>query len=138
MPDCPVCGDEKTVRNGSAKGKPRWKCKGCGLQFTRFQPRGHSLETKLTSVLLYCHGVSLNAIAGIYKVHASSVLRWVRTFARRHYEKPSPDGRTIIMELDEMWHYLEKKRKNCGSGKLWIVIPENSSTGSAVIGLGKP
>ena len=37
------------------------------------------------SVLLYCHGVSLNAIAGRYKVRTSSVLRWVREFAKQHY-----------------------------------------------------
>ena len=133
MPKCPKCGCEHTVKNGHAKGNPRWKCRGCSRQFTRLTPRGKPLETKLMCVLLYCHGVSLNAIAGIYKVQTSSVLRWVRDFARTHYEKPQPQGRTIIMELDEMWHYLGKKHKSSGSGKLWIAIAENSSTGSAVI-----
>jgi transposase len=133
MPQCPGCGNESTVKNGHAKGKPRWKCKGCGRQFTRLTPRGKPLATKLMCVLLYCHGISLNAIAGIYQVRASSVLRWVRDFARAHYEKPQPQGRAIIMELDEMWHYLQKKHRNSGSGRLWIAIPENSSTGSAVI-----
>src|ERR1700722_301020 len=133
MPNCPKCGNEQTVKNGHAKGKPRWKCKGCGRQFTRLTPRGQPLEKKLMSALLYCHGVSFNAIAGIYKVETSSVLRWVRAFAKQHYEKPEPNGRTIVMELDELWHYLGKKRKNSGFGKLWIVIPENSSTGNAVI-----
>lgn len=85
------------------------------------------------SVLLYCHGVSLHAIAGIYNVHTSSVLRWVRAFARTHYQTPQPQGRTIIMELDEMGHYLEKKHQNSGSGKLWIAIAAPSLTGSAVI-----
>jgi transposase-like protein len=138
MPECPRCGHGDTVKNGHAKGKTRWKCKSCQRQFTRLEPRGHSLETKLMSVLLYCHGVSLNAIAGIYKVRTSSVLRWVRAFAQRHYEKPSPEGRTVVMELDEMWHYLEKKHKNSGSGRLWIALPENSSTGNVVIALRKP
>jgi transposase-like protein len=135
MSECPKCHHCKTVKNGHAKGKPRWKCKGCGCQFTRITPRGKPLEVKLMCVLLYCHGLSMNALAGIYKVRASSVLRWVRDFANQHYEKPKPDGRTIIMELDEMWHYLGKKHKSSGYGRLWIAIPENSSTGSVVIGL---
>jgi len=135
MPECGRCGSGQTVKNGQARGKPRWKCKECNRQFTRQTPRGKPLETKLMCVLLYCHGVSLNALAGLYKVHSSSVLRWVRDFARTHYEKPQPQGRAIVMELDEMWHYLEKKHKNSGYGKLWIVIPENSSTGSVAIGL---
>ncbi|MGH8558887.1 MAG: IS1/IS1595 family N-terminal zinc-binding domain-containing protein [Methylococcales bacterium] len=135
MSHCPKCSSKQTVKNGYAKGKPRWKCKDCGYQFTRLSPRGKPLEMKLMCVLLYCHGVSLNALAGIYQVATSSVLRWVRTFAKQHYEKPMPAGRTIVMELDEMWHYLEKKHGNSGSGRLWIVIPENSSIGSVVIGL---
>ena len=138
MPHCLKCNSAETVKNGHAKGKARWKCKICSYQFIRTTARGKPLETKLMSVLLYCHGVSLNAIAGIYKVRTSSVLRWVRDFAKRHYEKPKPDGRLLVMELDEMWHYLQKKHKSSGSGRHWIVIPENSSTGNAAIVLPKP
>ena len=135
MPNCPRCNSEHCVKNGHARGQARWKCKECLRQFTRLTPRGKPLETKLMSVLLYCHGLSLNAIAGIYKVNVSSVLRWVRSFAKQHYEKPNPEGRTIVMELDEMWHYLKKKETNSGSGKLWIALLENSSTGSVAIAL---
>ena len=35
--------------------------------------------------------------------------------ARQYEEKPEPTGSTIVLELDEMWHYLKKKRQ-----KLWI------------------
>lgn len=86
-------------------------------------------------VLLSCHGVSCNALAGLYTVHTSSVLRWVRAFAKKHAGKPQPDGRVLVLEMDEMWHDVQKKQQNSGSGKLWIAIAENSSTGSAVIDL---
>ncbi|MGH8498029.1 MAG: IS1/IS1595 family N-terminal zinc-binding domain-containing protein, partial [Methylococcales bacterium] len=35
MSHCPKCSSKQTVKNGHAKGKPRWKCKDCGHQFTR-------------------------------------------------------------------------------------------------------
>ena len=43
------------------------------------------------------------------------MLNWIRTFAKEHEEKPEPTGKTIVLELDEMWHYLKKKRRT-----LWI------------------
>jgi insertion element IS1 protein InsB len=38
-----------------------------------------------------------------------------QVFAKAHYEKPEPTGKTLVLELDEMWHYVNKKRQ-----KLWI------------------
>ena len=46
-----------------------------------------------------------------------------------------PQTDTVVLELDEMWHYLKKKSRNSGFGKLCVVIPENSSDGSVVIGI---
>ena len=45
---------------------------------------------------------------------------------------PSP-GEAVIIELDEMWHYLHSKKTNFGYGKLIVVIPVNSSTGNVAI-----
>ena len=44
---------------------------------------------------------------------AQAVLNWVRNFAIVNYEKPVPKD-AIIVELDEMWHYLGSKNQ------LWI------------------
>jgi insertion element IS1 protein InsB len=52
------------------------------------------------------------------------VLNWLRTFAQEHYEKPEPTRRAIILELDEMWHYLKQKRR-----KLWIWKALDRDTG---------
>jgi IS1 family transposase len=43
------------------------------------------------------------------------VLNWIRAVANQHYEKPTPTGSLIVIELDEMWHYLKNRRQ-----KLWI------------------
>jgi len=79
-------------------------------------------------------GLSFNAIARIYNVATSTVMRWVRSFAEKTYEKPEP-GQAVIVELDEMWHYLHSKKTNSGSGKLIVAIPVSSLTGNVAIAI---
>ena len=68
------------------------------------------MRDKVLAVLLYMHGLSLNAIAKLLKVSTPVVLKWVRKFARENYEKPKP-GSAVVIEVDEMWHYLQKKEQ---------------------------
>jgi len=81
---------------------------------------------------LYTVGLSFNAIARIYGVATSTVMRWVRAFAEKTYEKPEP-GQAVIVELDEMWHFLRSKKTNSGSGKLVVAIPISSLIGNVAI-----
>ena len=59
-------------------------------------------------------------------------MRWVRAFAEKTYEKPEP-GQAVIVELDEMWHYLHSKKTSFGSGKLIVAIQVSSLTGNVAI-----
>jgi insertion element IS1 protein InsB len=121
---CPQCQSDRLVNNGSAAGKPKKWCQQCGYQFTRTTPRGKPLTTKINAVLFYLSGLSMNRIAFLLRVSAQAVLNWLRAFAKRHYEKPTPTGKVIILELDEMWHYLKNKRR-----KLWIWKALDRDTG---------
>jgi transposase-like protein len=121
---CPQCQSDRLVNNGSAAGKPKKQCQQCGYQFTRTTPRGKPLTTKINAVLLYLSGISMNRIASLLHVSAQAVLNWIRTFAQKFQEKPAPTGRSIILELDEMWHYVKKKRL-----KLWIWKALDCDTG---------
>ena len=132
MQNCPKCASSKTVKNGKHLGRQRYRCKGCRFQFTREAPRGRPANEKAMAILLYTLGLSFNAIARIYGVATSTVMRWVRVFAEKTYEKPEP-GQVVIIELDEMWHYLRSKKTNSGYGKLIVAIPVNSLTGSVAI-----
>jgi len=124
MQVCPQCQSDRLVNNGSAAGKPKKQCQQCGYQFTRTTPRGKPLTTKINAVLLYLSGISMNRIAFLLRVSAQAVLNWIRTFAQQYQEKPEPTGRSIILELDEMWHYVKKKRQ-----KLWIWKALDQDTG---------
>ena len=110
MHACPKCQSDRVINHGSAAGKPKKQCKQCGYQFTRMPPRGKPLAMKINVVLWYLSGMSMNRIAFLLRVSAQAVLTWIRDCATDSYEKPEPTGRTIVLERDEMWHYLKKKR----------------------------
>ena len=40
---CKRCGSAKQVKNGLMRGKQRYLCKDCGLNFTDTPPRGKPL-----------------------------------------------------------------------------------------------
>ncbi len=85
---------------------------------------------KINAVLWYLSGMSMNRIAFLLHVSAQAVLTWIRDLAKDYYEKPEPTGPTIVLQLDEMWHYLKTKRQ-----KLWIRKALDRDTGQ-VAGLG--
>ena len=138
MDACPKCTHPHVVKAGKARGNQRWLCRGCGYQFTRTTPRGRPLWQKSLAVFLYCHGVSMNALGKMFGVRASSVLQWIRRFATEHAAKPEPGGKAIVLEVDEMWHFLNKNGTNSGYGRLLIVIQATSLTGSVGIVMRQP
>ena len=136
---CPRCQHPHFVKNGHITERQRYKCKDCHYQWIE-NPiyRGRPLAEKALAVFLYCHGLSMNAIAKMLHASPSTLLEWIRNFGNQHADPPEPEADTVVLELDEMWHYLKKKRTNSGFGKLCVVIPETASHGKVVIGIKKP
>ena len=128
---CKRCGSGEHVRNGLMRGKQRYRCKACGLNFTDTPPRGMPLAMKVTAVLLYVSGLSMNRTAKLLGVSTPTVMVWIERFAEVYAQKPEPEGRAVVVELDEMWHFLKKSRTNSGSGRLGIVLQGEGLTGSA-------
>ena len=127
---CKRCGSEEYTRNGFMRGTQRYRCKACGLNFTDTPPRGMPLRIKVTAVLLYVSGLSMNRTAKLLGVSTPSVMAWIEQFAKTYARKPEPEGRAVVIELDEMWHYLKKRPTSCGCGRLGIVLQGVSSIGS--------
>src|SRR5918994_2567990 len=135
---CKRCGAEEHVRNGLMRGKQRYRCKTCGLNFTDTPPRGMPLAMKVAAVLLYVSGLSMNRTAKLLGVSTPTVMAWIERFAEVYAQKPEPEGRAVVVELDEMWHYLTKSRTSSGSGRLGIVLRDGSSIGSRAVVTGSP
>ena len=130
---CKRCGSGEHVKNGFMKGLQRYRCKACGLNFTDTPPRGMPLRVKVTAVLLYLSGLSMNRTAKLLGVSTPSVMAWIEQFAEAYAQKPEPEGRAVVVELDEMWHYVKKSRTSCGSGRLGIVLQGDWWTGNAAV-----
>ena len=112
---CRKCGSFENKKFGTRKGKQCYFCKNCKFQFT-VEEHGHSEVDEKVAIVLYCLGLSFRTIGQALSYHHTSVMRWIMDFAKRHYHKPVPKEE-IFLELDEMWHFLESKKTNCGSGR---------------------
>ena len=130
---CKACGSEEHIKNGFMRGKQRYRCKACGLNFTDTPPPGKPLALKVTAVLLYVSGLSMNRTAKLLGVSTPSVQAWIEQFAQAYAQKPAPESRALVIELDEMWHYLKKSPNRSGSGKLGIVLQGSWWTGNAAV-----
>ena len=108
---CPKCQHPHFVKNGCVNEKQRYKCKACNYQWTEKTHRGRPVADQALAVFLYCHGLSMNAIAKILRASPSTILRWIRHFGIQHAHPPGPQTDAVMLELDEMWHYLKKKQK---------------------------
>ena len=130
---CKRCGSEAHVKNGLMRGQQRYLCKDCGLNFTNTPPRGKPLALKAAAVLLYISGLSMNRTAKLLGVSTPTIQAWLEQFAAAYAQKPEPEGRAVVIELDEMAHDLKQSPAPSGSGRLGIVLQGNWWTGSAAV-----
>ncbi len=131
---CRRCSSSAVTKNGKVRGEQRYHCKICCYNFVDKPRRGRPTTQKCLAILLYNLGMSMNSIAKLLDLSPPAVLKWIRSFAELHATKPEPpDDGVIVVELDEMWHYLKKNRTNSGSGKLAVVIQGNWLTGNVGI-----
>jgi len=127
---CPKCGKEQCVKAGFNHNRQRYKCKNCGRQITQIEDK--NATKRAFALYLYVIGLSMNTIGRMLKVEPSTILYWVRNFALKTYQKPTPQGEVII-ELDEMWHFLHSKKTRSGSGRRTVELPESLWIGNAEI-----
>src|SRR4029450_11259015 len=130
---CKRCGSEAHVKNGLMRGQQRYLCKACGLNFTNTPPRGKPLALKAAAVLPYGLGLSINRPAKRLGVSPPTIQAWLEQFAAAYAQKPEPEGRAVVIELDEMWDYLKKSPNRSGSGRLGTVLQASWWTGNAAV-----
>ena len=118
---CKKCRSTSYVKAGSIRGCQRYQCKACGCQFTNTKPRGVSPLLRSLGVVLYAHhGVSMMGIAKLFKVSTVAVLKWIRKASDNITASSSfPAPRAEIIQVDEMWHFVNGKKTNFGSGEPW-------------------
>src|SRR5215218_5822452 len=112
---CKHCGSGSFVRNGMAHGHQRYRCKACGRGFTATPARGKPPAMRALAVLLHALGnVSQGMIARLLGVSHVAVYEWIRA-AGEDAPAPSATPSSAVVQIDEMWHFV-----NGGRNKVWL------------------
>lgn len=114
---CKKCGSVRFVKNGFVRGLQRYRCRDCRCNFTHTKRRGVHPTLKALGIVLYgmC-GVSMYKIAKLFGVSDVAVLKWIRKEADLIEEIP-PHADSKIVMIDEMWHFVNGKKRRFGSGE---------------------
>ena len=116
---CPKCRSAERVKNGIVRKKQRYRCKNCACNYTNSSLSRIPIDVRTQCIRLYLEGLGFRSIERLTKVSHVTVMRWVKKLGD-DIERFAPQTGEVesvsIMELDEMWHFIQKKRTNAGSG----------------------
>ena len=113
---CKKCASDRFVKCGHIDGHQRYKCKDCGMQFTLRVRRGVDPIAKGLAVFLYSHcGLSMSKIAKLFAVSVVAVLKWIRKAACDLPQDKIKQAQVVM--LDEIWHFVNGKKRRYGSGE---------------------
>ena len=117
---CKRCQSEKSKKAGKMNCKQRYRCKDCGYHFTSEDGRvKYGANDRFVALTLYRKGLSLRSIAEIIGTSNVLILYWIRNIGRFVQETVlsrsfSASEEMDIIEIDEMWHYVQKTQKSMG------------------------
>jgi transposase len=116
--ECKRCQGTECVKSGLIRGKQRWLCKECGCNFTEGDRRKERTtpQQRALAVLLVSMGLSFRAAGRIVGVVTNTVMVWFRKFAES-LDLPEIEGSVDVVDMDEMWHFIQKKRTSAGFGR---------------------
>ena len=122
--DCPKCNGKRSVKSGFNVGRQRYKCKLCGCNYTQSVSRSKPIHIKKLALHMYLEGLGFRSIGRILGVSNVAVLKWIRKAGEVLQEKIPENAafskKVEVMELDEMWHFIQKKTTESGCG--WLLI----------------
>ena len=135
MPECKNCKSEKVIKSGKVREKQRYKCKECGYHFVIGDERTNEKiqALKALCVVLYSLGKgSYNMMGKLFGRNRSLIYRWIKE-AGLNTEEPAIDGEITQIEFDEMWHFIESKKRSFGSSRPLTVAAGELSPGFSVV-----
>ncbi len=111
--------EKKIIKKGMVNGVQKYYNKETGKYFLETkQPPAFTKEDKILAIRLILEGMSFRGAARIVGCHHVSVINWVyaasETLKNTILYKKSEEN--PIIEMDEVFHFCQKKRKNdiCG------------------------
>ena len=125
MEKCKYCFGEKLVKNGIVKGKQRWRCAHCGRNPREGDKREkYDNSLRRQALALYLNSTGIRSIGRVLKVPHQLVSKWVENAGKiveREIQNLHMTPRNIsILEMDELFTYVQKNSSKHEYGWLWI------------------
>jgi transposase-like protein len=123
---CPKCGSDLRVKNGFMKSLQRYKCKGCGCNYTKSDKQGYPANVKREAVRYYLEGLGFRRIERLLGISYTTVYYWVKELGQVIKEKYSKEQgkRVDVLEFDELCTWVKKNEIRLGSGRVLKEIPK--------------
>lgn len=113
MRTCPKCQSTNKQRKigRTEAGSQRYQCGECGRRYSP-EPKQHGYDEKLReqAVQLYVDGMNFRGIARHLGVSHQSVINWVNAHSARLPSEPPHPTEVGIIELDEVFTFVGKKK----------------------------
>lgn len=130
--ECKHCGGMKYRKNGVDKGNQSYFCKDCVRRFSIPKSKKGYEAQKLLAIILYGSGkASYRYLAKLFNVCPATIMNWIKSFAEK-IDVSEPSCHITEIEIDEMWHFIESKKTNCGLLKPLIELAERRLHGLQV------
>ena len=135
MHSCKRCNSVEIHKNGIVRAKQRYKCKSCGYNFV-FNDARIKPETTIKrafTVMMYSLGkCSYGFIAKLFGVSRTTIQNWLEQEADL-LSDPVLESNLLEIEFDEMWHFINSKKRNVGLSKHMIDKQKELSLGLQAI-----
>ena len=123
MSECKRCKSDKFVKNGMVRGKQRYKCSFCSLNFVEGDERSQELNgvRKALAVILYrLSNYSYDALGKLFGVSDAMAYRWGDEF-----EAKAPVSREAEpltgMTYEDLQKFVADNEDYLGGNKRWLV-----------------
>jgi len=116
---CTKCQSESIVKNGKTKaGRQKYHCKACNAYGTLNPSVRYTPERKAEILRAYHERSSMRGIERTFGVARQTLAKWLKEKADSLPEMPpleesEPED---VLELDELWSFVESKKTNDGFG----------------------
>jgi transposase-like protein len=127
---CKFCVSEAFRKSGFTRGKQRYFCKSCERnQVVGDNREKHSKIERYVAVVLYLEGNGFRRIARILhqifgvRIHDPLIIQWIKKLGfeiRSATSLASKCEKIPLLEMDELYTYIKKKRIRSEYGLLLI------------------
>jgi len=125
MKECKFCSHKSLVKSGKVRERQRYRCKACSKnQIAGDERVKYDNKTRYMALAMYLNSAGFRSIGRVLGVSFQLVHYWVRKAGEMVEEeaakRPNPSKEIAILEMDELYTYIQKKHGKSEYGLLWI------------------